>query len=164
MIGRWQPTQFNSVLCEPVVTLCHKAFLKFFQRAPYIHEHPSWKLCLLLGVRPCLVIGSRCKNRLLIYICLCSWWCWPHVSRWGKVHRWGTFPKSKATLDNHLILGPFLWKWPPPWHFTLHKTNFRIHFLHPSKKPKSWVTRKFVSTWIHTPIKLTMSEFLPQCL
>jgi hypothetical protein len=35
-----------------------------------------------------------------------------------KAHEWGRFPKCRARLGYHLILGPYLGT-PPPWDFTL---------------------------------------------
>jgi len=40
-------------------------------------------------------------------------------SKIEKAHEWGTFPRCRARLGYHIVLGPLILKYPP-WGFTPH--------------------------------------------
>jgi hypothetical protein len=49
--------------------------------------------------------------RLMIMFASCS--------KIDKAHEWGTFPRCRAGLGYHIVLGPLILKYPP-WGFTPH--------------------------------------------
>jgi len=49
--------------------------------------------------------------RLMIRFASCS--------KIDKAHEWGTFPRCRARLGYHIVLGPLILKYPP-WGFTPH--------------------------------------------
>jgi hypothetical protein len=66
-------------------------------------------LPVLIGVL--FMAGAFRMFRLMIRFASCS--------KIDKAYEWGTFPRCRARLGYHIVLGPLILKYPP-WGFTPH--------------------------------------------